>query len=44
MDALSITSTLTGAIISFGAERLVVDSLNGQSLTAASFTEADFVF
>lgn len=42
--ALTITATPTGALISYGAERLVIDSLSGQSLTAASFTDADFLF
>ena len=44
IDAVTITPTQTGALISFGAEHLVVDSLGGQSLGAANFTDADFVF
>jgi hypothetical protein len=42
--AVTIAATATGALVSFGAERLVIDSLSGQSLTAASFTDADFLF
>lgn len=44
IDALTITATQTGAVISYGAERVVVDSLGGQTLSAASFTDADFLF
>ena len=43
-DALTITATATGAEILFGAERLIITSAAGTSLTASSFTDADFVF
>jgi hypothetical protein len=43
-NALTITATATGALVSYGAERLVIDSLSGQSLTASSLTDADFLF
>lgn len=43
-SALTITSTATGAVISFGAEQLILTSSNGSSIAANSFSEADFLF
>ena len=43
-DAVAITATPTGAEIAYGAERLIVTSVNGASLATHTFTDADFVF
>lgn len=43
-DALTITATATGAEIAFGAERLILTSANGSSLSPAQFGDADFLF
>ena len=42
--ALTIVSTATGAEISFGTNRVIVTSNTGTSLSAASFTDSDFIF
>lgn len=44
VSALTIQSTATGARINFGGEVLIVDSANGKPLSAANFTDADFLF
>jgi serralysin len=43
-SAFDIQSTLNGAEISFGQERVILISANGQSLNPLSFTDADFLF
>lgn len=43
-SALTITSTATGAEISFGNERLILTSATGTSIAASSFGDGDFLF
>jgi hypothetical protein len=43
-DALTILATSTGADISYGTERLILTSANGNSLPPAQFSDADFLF
>jgi hypothetical protein len=38
-----VTSTATGAILSFSNEQLVVESANGRSLSATDFTNANVI-
>ena len=43
VQQLTVTSTATGAILSFNNEQLVVDSANGLSLSATDFTNANVI-
>lgn len=43
-DALTITSTSTGATISFGGNVLTVTNAAGGALTAQAFDDSDFIF
>lgn len=43
-QSLAITSTATGAEITFGDERLIITSSTGAPLAASAFTDADFIF
>ena len=43
VQQLTVTSTTTGAILSFNNEQLVVDSANGLSLSATDFTNANVI-
>lgn len=42
--ALTITPTATGATLSWGSQQITVQSATGQSLSAASFVDTDFIF
>jgi Ca2+-binding RTX toxin-like protein len=44
VSALKINATGTGCMLSYGAHQLSIVTANGQSLSAASFTDADFLF
>jgi Ca2+-binding RTX toxin-like protein len=43
VQQLTVTSTATGAILSFSNEQLVVDSANGSSLSATDFTNVNVI-
>ena len=43
VQQLTVTSTATGAILSFSNEQLVVDSANGTSLSATDFTNVNII-
>ena len=43
VQQLTVTSTATGAILSFSNEQLVVDSANGTSLSATDFTNVNVI-
>ena len=43
VQQLTVTSTATGAILSFNNEQLVVDSANGLTLSATDFTNANVI-
>ena len=43
VQQLTVTSTATGAILSFSNEQLVVESANGRSLSATDFTNANVI-
>lgn len=44
MASLDIVSTVYGARIEIGADSILMETLSGQSLTAADFTSASFIF
>ena len=43
VQQLTVTSTATGAILSFSNEQLVVERANGRSLSATDFTNANVI-
>ena len=43
VQQLTVTSTATGAILSFSNEQLVVESADGRSLSATDFTNANVI-
>ena len=42
--ALTITSSSSGATVSFGSHQVQLTTVDGHSLTAADFADADFLF